>query len=86
MDVRPTYAPLVSACRLHGIGRSTAFNLARDGHLKTYKVGARTFVDLESLRTLPERLAAGDTQTKHNKRGRDEKRQAQQRRAAPGSA
>jgi hypothetical protein len=62
LDISPTYAPLVPACKAHGIGRSTAFELARNGDLRVHKIGSRTFVDLESLRTLPERLAARDGQ------------------------
>lgn len=54
--IRPSYAPLVLACALHGIGRTTAFQLARDGQLDTFKIGARTFVTLESLATLPGRM------------------------------
>ena len=55
--IQPSYAPLVFACRAHGIGRTSAFELAKRGLLATHKIGSRTFVDLESLRTLPERLA-----------------------------
>lgn len=60
--IQPSYAPLVFACRAHGIGRTSAFELARRGLLATHKIGSRTFVDLESLRTLPERLAQCDQQ------------------------
>ncbi|WP_374356479.1 hypothetical protein [Thermomonas sp.] len=58
IDISPTYAPLVPACKQYGISRTTAFELARRGDLSTTKIGTRTFVYLESLRTLPERLAA----------------------------
>lgn len=54
----PTYSPLVKACLAHGIGRNTAFELARSGKLETFRIGSRRFVYTESLRTLPERLAA----------------------------
>lgn len=56
--IEPTYAPLVSACAQHGIGRTKAFELARDGKLATFRIGQRTFVKLESLRSLPERIGA----------------------------
>jgi len=56
----PTYRPLVTACAEHGISRSVAFELARLGKLETFTIGARRYVLLESLRTLPERLAAND--------------------------
>lgn len=56
----PAYRPLVDACRDHGISRSVAFELARAGKLKTFAIGKRRYVYLESLRTLPERLAGAD--------------------------
>lgn len=54
----PTYRPLVTACAEHGISRSVAFELARIGKLETFTIGTRRYVYLDSLRTLPERLAA----------------------------
>ena len=54
----PTYRPLVPACADHGISRTVAFELARNGLLETFTIGARRYVRLESLRTLPDRLAA----------------------------
>lgn len=56
----PTFAPLVTACAQHGISRSVAFELARTGKLETFTIGTRRYVYLDSLRTLPERLAAND--------------------------
>lgn len=55
--ITPSYAPLVLACAMHGIGKTTAFQLVREGKLDTFKIGARTYVKLDSLRTLPTRLA-----------------------------
>lgn len=56
----PAYRPLVEACADHGISRTVAFELARKGLLKTATIGTRRYVYLDSLRTLPERLAAND--------------------------
>lgn len=56
----PAYRPLVEACGEHGISRTVAFDLARKGLLDTFTIGARRYVRLESLRTLPDRLAAND--------------------------
>lgn len=56
----PTYRPLVTACADHGISRTVAFDLARSGLLDTFTIGTRRYVRLDSLRTLPERLAAND--------------------------
>ncbi|WP_229668433.1 hypothetical protein [Arenimonas soli] len=55
--VVPTYAPLVLACAKHGIGKTTAFQLAKEGKLNTFKIGSRTFVMLDSLAQLPVALA-----------------------------
>ena len=56
-EATPTYRPLVTACAEHGISRSVAFELARTGKLETFCIGARRYVYLDSLRSLPERLA-----------------------------
>jgi hypothetical protein len=56
----PQYRPLVGACADHGISRTVAFDLVRKGLLETFSIGTRRYVWLESLRTLPERLAAND--------------------------
>lgn len=55
---RRAFAPLVETCRDHGISRTVAFELAANGTLQTFTIGRRRYVKLESLRTLPERLAA----------------------------
>lgn len=55
-----TFAPLVETCRSHGISRTVAFELAARGDIATFRIGKRRYVKLESLRTLPERLAAND--------------------------
>lgn len=59
MDTKqPAYGPLVETCRDHGISRSVAYELARDGLLETFKIGARRYVMLASLRDLPQKLQA----------------------------
>ena len=57
-NIRPTFAPLVAACARYGTGRTSAFKLAREGNLDVFHIGARAFVRLASLETLPERLAS----------------------------
>lgn len=52
----PAYGPLVDVCRAHGISRTVAFELAGSGQLKSFRIGARRYVYLDSVRTLPERL------------------------------
>ncbi|MBS0590295.1 MAG: hypothetical protein JSR65_06615 [Proteobacteria bacterium] len=58
LSTAPTFGPLVETCRAHGISRSVAFELARAGKLQTFTIGTRRYVYTDSLRTLPERLAA----------------------------
>lgn len=57
-DSSPYFKPLVDACQEHGICRTVAFDLSRRGLLSTFSIGKRRYVHLDSLRTLPERLAA----------------------------
>lgn len=54
----PSYGPLVEVCRAHGIGRTVAFDLAAKGVLETFKLGAKRYVTLDSVRDLPARIAA----------------------------
>jgi hypothetical protein len=48
---------MVDACAEHGISRTVAFELVRDGLLETFTIGTRRYVMLASLRDLPKRLA-----------------------------
>lgn len=57
-DTCPYFKPLVDACQEHGICRTVAFDLSRRGLLSTFSIGKRRYVHMDSLRTLPERLAA----------------------------
>lgn len=54
----PTFGPMVEVCRQFGISRSVAFQLAQAGKLETFKIGARKYVYIESVKSLPARLAA----------------------------
>lgn len=58
MDAKPDYAfgSLVDECAKRGIGRTVAFELARDGLIETFNIGRRRYVKLTSLDTLPDRL------------------------------
>lgn len=59
-NVDPAYRPLVEACEEHGISRTIAFDLVRRGLLETFAIGKRRYVMLESLRSLPQRLAGSE--------------------------
>lgn len=52
---QPTFAPLVQACRAFGIGKTKAYELASRGQLRTFRLGTRRFVYIDSLRSLPSR-------------------------------
>ncbi|CBA16348.1 hypothetical protein XACN24_09005 [Xanthomonas albilineans] len=56
-NTSPAFGPLVETCAAWGISRTVAFELARNGKLETFSIGRRRYVYLDSLRTLPERLA-----------------------------
>lgn len=53
----PTFRPLVDACKDHGISRTVAYELVNEGLLDTFVIGVKRYVYMESLRTLPDRLA-----------------------------
>jgi len=57
MDTARPYKRLVPACLERGIGRTTAFNFARQGLLETFRIGRMTFVYVDTLDRLPERIA-----------------------------
>ena len=60
-STKPAFAPFIPTCREHGISKTLAYELARDGLLNTFTIGRARYVLTDSLRTLPERLAkAGD--------------------------
>ena len=53
----PTFRPMVEACREYGIGRSLAYELAKEGLLETFCIRSKRMVMMASLQSLPERLA-----------------------------
>ena len=59
-NTQPAFGPLVDVCAAHGISRTVAFELARDEFLDTFTIGTRRYVYLDSVRKLPERLAAAN--------------------------
>ena len=57
-QLEPTFGLLVPTAKQFGIGRTTAFALARSGLLATFLIGRRRYVKIESLKSLPDRLVA----------------------------
>ncbi len=47
----PLLVPVESAFKALGIGRTKGFALIRDGHLIARKIGSRTVVEAESIRS-----------------------------------
>ncbi len=54
------YGPFVKECAKRGIGKSKAYQLANEGLLDTDYVGKTRVVYLDSLLSLPKRLAQAD--------------------------
>ena len=55
-DYSVTYGPLVQTCNAFGISRNVAYKLIHKGLLKTFCIGRRRYIYLESLRQLPAAL------------------------------
>lgn len=51
------YGGLVREAEKRDIGRTKAFAFAKEGLLETFKIGNRKYVFIDSIDTLPQRLA-----------------------------
>lgn len=51
------FRPFIPECTKRGIGKTTAYELANAGLLETATIGRKRYVYMDSLLTLPERLA-----------------------------
>ena len=49
--IEPLAVPIGEAARLGGVGRSTIYNEISNGNLPAHKVGRRTIVTMENLRS-----------------------------------
>ena len=58
------YGPLVPTCAAWGIKRNAAFELAKAGMIEVFHIGAKPYVTIASLRSLPQRLAKRDGEQK----------------------
>lgn len=52
------FRPFIPECTKRGIGRTKAYELVDEGLLETFLIGTKRYVYLDSLLTLPARLAA----------------------------
>lgn len=51
------FGPFVPECTKRGIGKTRAYELANAGDLETFFIGSKRYVYLDSLLSLPKRLA-----------------------------
>jgi hypothetical protein len=51
------YGPFIPECAKRGIGKTSAYELSNAGVLETFTIGTKRYVYLDSLLTLPHRLA-----------------------------
>jgi len=58
------YRPFIPECTKRGIGKTKAYELANDGLLETFLIGTKRFVYVDSLGTLPERLALAELRSR----------------------
>lgn len=58
------YRPFIPECSKRGIGKTKAYELAKAGLLETFPIGTKRYVYLDSLLTLPHRLAVSALQAK----------------------
>lgn len=58
-DMKPTAYTVNDACRLPGIGRAMFYKLAKEGTIKTRKLGTRTLVLAKDLEEFVNGLPAG---------------------------
>ena len=54
------FGPFIPECNKRGIGKTKAYELANAGLIDTFTIGTKRYVLLDSLLTLPERLAAAE--------------------------
>ncbi len=66
IPARP-YGGLVKEAARRDISRSAAFELARIELLETFKIGARRYVYLDSLDTLPQRMKEREEEERKRK-------------------
>ena len=50
------FRPFIPECNRRGLGKTKAYELAKDGLLETFTIGSKRYVLIESLDSLPQRL------------------------------
>lgn len=57
-NLKREYRAFIPACEARDIRRNLAYNLVKAGLLETFTIGRNRYIYLDSLDSLPERLAA----------------------------
>ena len=60
------YRPFIPECTKRGIGKTKAYELANAGLIETFTLGTKRYVFLDSLLSLPHRIAGAAQQAKGN--------------------
>ncbi|MFA7440366.1 MAG: helix-turn-helix domain-containing protein [Sphingomonadaceae bacterium] len=55
---QPVLVNVNDACRMIGCGRVKLYQLLAQEHIRAVKLGSRTLIRVDSIRALPDRLAA----------------------------
>ena len=50
------FRPFIPECAKRGLGKTKSYELANAGLLEVFKIGSKSYVYLDSLLTLPQRL------------------------------
>lgn len=58
------FRPFIPECTKRGIGKTKAYELANSGLVETFTLGTKRYVYLDSLLSLPHRLAMADLQAR----------------------
>jgi hypothetical protein len=63
METAPReFRPFIPECAKRGIGKTKAYELANAGLIEVFKIGSKRYVFVDSLLTLPQRLAASGSE------------------------
>jgi hypothetical protein len=58
------FRPFIPECTKRGIGKTKAYELANAGLIETFTLGTKRYVYLDSLLSLPHRLAVAGLEAK----------------------
>ena len=59
-QIEPLTVTIAETVRLTGVGRTTIYQLIGDGRLRATKIGTRTLIDFQSIKSLIREPSASD--------------------------